>query len=445
MMKQGFYWLIVMMIGMAVGLPTLHAQEDAPDIDEFVFAEEEPQPLNMEVVRDSIGYPEESVAAGEQGTVIARVLVDTTGRYLDHKIVKYAATPLVLAVEEHLPDLQFSPAIANGQKIKFWVNIPFNFKLVDQNEVNRELVQRRIDSLTEELRVDADNWITWHRRGVQYTQLQDYESALTDFNESLRLNPRKNKRRKKKNSYDYLFYSLFSRGLVKANLADTLGAVEDLTKALQAATDMAVPDSGVEATLANTYLERGYQQALLKRFAEAELDYREAIARMDSADRCDMWELMVDLGLSSDNDLLLAEAYDQLIGCAAEPSEMLYYSRGYYRRQAAQYEDAIADFRKVVGMTENPSIKMAALNYLALAQLDAGLPADAEATTEQVLQLNSLNPLAYYVKAQIAIKMNNEPKICENLRRALVYGVAGEEAEIAKQQMLNVCGVEFEE
>ncbi|MEO0896316.1 MAG: TonB family protein [Bacteroidota bacterium] len=103
---------------------------DAPD-DINPLLEAQPVPINMDIVKRLIGYPKVARDNGIQGMVVVRVLVDETGAYEDHILINQVAEELSTEVEQQLPQLKFTPAIQNGRPIKFWVNIPFNFKLID--------------------------------------------------------------------------------------------------------------------------------------------------------------------------------------------------------------------------------------------------------------------------------------------------------------------------
>lgn len=93
---------------------------------------QEPQPKNMRSVQRAIGYPEEARNAGVEGIIMARVLVDEKGRYVKHKFPCPAPDILKTAVSKELPKLRFIPALLEGnRKTKFWVNIPFEFKLLN--------------------------------------------------------------------------------------------------------------------------------------------------------------------------------------------------------------------------------------------------------------------------------------------------------------------------
>ncbi|GAB4415703.1 MAG: hypothetical protein OHK0039_24490 [Bacteroidia bacterium] len=105
--------------------------EQEPSMDAFIFAEEEPQPINMDDIKKLIGYPQIARDAGIEGSVVVRVLVDKKGNYNKHRIINQVHPVLAKAVEEHVAKLRFTPAIQGGKPIQFWVNIPFNFKLLN--------------------------------------------------------------------------------------------------------------------------------------------------------------------------------------------------------------------------------------------------------------------------------------------------------------------------
>jgi len=102
-----------------------------PGIGDFIAVEEEPKPVNIDEIKKLVGYPQIARDAGIQGQVVVRVLVDKNGRYSKHKVVNQIHPILAEAVEKHISKLKFTPAIQGGRPIKFWVNIPFNFKLLN--------------------------------------------------------------------------------------------------------------------------------------------------------------------------------------------------------------------------------------------------------------------------------------------------------------------------
>lgn len=104
--------------------------EQEPSDGIFIFAEEEPVPLNLEEVKKAIGYPRAALDANIEGLVVVRILVDKTGSYSRHKLINTGNPLLSKAVEAELHRLHFTPAIQGGKPIAFWVNIPFKFSQV---------------------------------------------------------------------------------------------------------------------------------------------------------------------------------------------------------------------------------------------------------------------------------------------------------------------------
>lgn len=104
---------------------------EEPDINAFIFADVEPKPTNMLDIQKSIGYPQIAKDAGIQGNVVIRILVDEKGNYRKHRVINEVHPILTKAVTKHVDKLKFEPAIHEGKPIKYWVNVPFAFKLLN--------------------------------------------------------------------------------------------------------------------------------------------------------------------------------------------------------------------------------------------------------------------------------------------------------------------------
>lgn len=91
----------------------------------------EPRPINLNEVRQNVGYPLEALTKGIEGTVVLKVLVDKEGNYAEHKVVRSSHESLLKACEAQIENLKFSPATLKEEPIKFWVHIPFMWKYED--------------------------------------------------------------------------------------------------------------------------------------------------------------------------------------------------------------------------------------------------------------------------------------------------------------------------
>ncbi len=416
-------------------VPSLLAQTEEPDINAFVFADEEPKPLNLGDVRQQIGYPEQAIEQNIQGNVVVRLLVDEEGQYIRHKIITSANPILRGAVEDHVAELQFSPARVDGKAIKFWINIPFSFKLLDERT---EDLKAAIDSLTQLIVSEPDNYTYYHQRGVNQSQLGKNPEAIADLDKSLLLNPRKNKKKAAKNTYNYLVYTHYSRAAVRVGMELYDSALVDYEKALRYLTEMKVQDSAVSAMLPLIRLERGYTYMLKEDFEKARIDYR-WVLKNDTSQRCTVYPLLADIGITEKNNEELTWVYTGLMECEPE-NGLLWYSRGYYRLESGDFTGAIEDFAEVQERNENRMIRIAAHNQSAQAYLKLGQVESAEAAIDAAIGINALNPQSYFFRGNIEEGKGNMEAACKDWVWAMEFGLGGSDQEKCQLKLDEHCG-----
>ena len=407
---------------------------DEPDIDTYVFADVEPKPLNMKAVQDQIGYPQAAVDSGIQGQVILRVLVDESGKYLNHKVVKGAHPLLSTAVAEHIAELSFSPAMREGKAIKFWVNIPFNFRMIDQSP--EEMQQGQINALTKQITENPKDYQALLTRGIAYREINDYDKAMSDFRQSMAVNPRTNK--KKESTLSYIFFAQFAHGTIHSLNEAWAAAVADFDLAFETAESMKKKDSLVTATLAKVYLERGFARFQLKQYDLADADYNEVIRR-DPVQKCEVYSLKSELNLGRENFAGVVDAMNQLVEC--EPNDQyLYYSRGYYKTKMGDFAGAIEDFTYTAEKNPNQAFKMAALNMTGWSYMKTGNMAAAYASIEKSLGMNVLNAQTYYYRGLIYQGDGKQDLACADWKKALDFGLEGDEMDKANALIEEKCG-----
>lgn len=113
-----------------VNSPNVEFPIQEPDIEEYIAVSDFPKPINIDDIKKLVGYPEQARDNGIQGKVVLRILVDKNGHYLKHKVVSNPDLVLTEAVEKHIEKVRFQPAMKDGKPVKYWVNIPFHFKLL---------------------------------------------------------------------------------------------------------------------------------------------------------------------------------------------------------------------------------------------------------------------------------------------------------------------------
>ncbi|MDW8332778.1 MAG: energy transducer TonB, partial [Bacteroidia bacterium] len=109
------------------------AQHPAPD--EFVAVDKQPAPLNLPDVKRSIVYPAAALDSAVAGKVFVKILVDESGRPVEHRIIKSPHRLLSEAVESRVYDLRFSPAERDGKPIAAWVTLPFQFAIEEKKKL----------------------------------------------------------------------------------------------------------------------------------------------------------------------------------------------------------------------------------------------------------------------------------------------------------------------
>jgi tetratricopeptide (TPR) repeat protein len=429
------FWTCLWLLAALLPQQNLFAQDEVPDVNAFIFVDEEPVPTNLNEVRGQMIYPEDAIQQGITGTVVARVLVGADGTYQQHKIVKAIHPSLAAAVSAKLPELAFTPAKIKGEPTMYWINMPFPFRLVDEREEN---IKAKIEELTDQLTGEPDNHEFWHKRGVQRSELGQYEDALIDFDESLELNPRKNKKKLAKSTYEYLFYSHYARAAVLSNLNRFDSAIVDYTSALKIAEEMKAPDSTVEATISTVYLERGYNQSLKEDYEAAKVDYRWVLAN-DTSLSCTVYPLLADLLLAEEVPGELVPVYSGLIDCQPE-NEMLYYSRGYYRLESGDAVGSVSDFGVVVERSSNQQLTIAAYNQAGRAYFEQEKYEQALQEIQGALDINALNPLSYYYRGLVEFAQGKEEEACESVRKSLSFGMDGENKDEAVLWYNEHCG-----
>jgi len=415
--------LLLMLICWGIGAWAF-AQSQDPDINQYVFVEEEPQPINLKEVNQEIGYPDSARAYGIEGRVVARILIDEEGNYLKHKITSEGDTLLAQAVAAHLSDLKFTPAIQNGEPIKYWINIPFNFKL-QQKSPQEEAIAYYTNLLEE----DSENYMAYLQRGLQYLELQEYDRAQTDFDKSLSYNPAEEDR--EDSSVNFLFYTYYARAKTESARGEFSKSKEDLTQAIEIAEDMGDTDSLVANTLPNVYLDRGYSYYADSALDASLTDYEKALEIAPEL-KCDIYPLMADVLVAQDNMEAAVKAYDEMIAC--EPDDrLLYYSRGFYKMNMEDYTGAVADFRETASRNTDPNIRIAAYNSSAQANMEAGDYEAAHADLEKALNVNVLNAQSYYIRGLLNQAQDNTEAMCADLKKAISYGFEDQEPQKAQQ------------
>ncbi|MEM9721002.1 MAG: TonB family protein [Bacteroidota bacterium] len=398
--------------------------EDEPDINEFIFVEEEAKPINLAEVNQTIGYPDSARIKGIEGRVVARILVDEEGNYLKHQITGKADSLLVVAVEEHISELKFSPAKNGGKVLKYWVNIPFNFKLDLKSPQ-----EQAIDYLTALMAEKGETYMGYLQRGLQYLEIGQFESALADFDKSLAMNPAPES--EPDSGKSFRVYAYYGRAKAHSSSDKWVETLSDLNSAIAIAESDAGQDSLIASTLPNMYSDRGFAQFTQEKFDGALEDYSQAVS-LAPQNACEVYTLIADVYIARDQFKELVATYDKIIECKPN-DKLITYSRGFYRMELGDYQGAVEDFHATVDRNLDPNVRIAALNSSSQANLRMENYEGALKDLEEALVINVLNAKTYFLRAKVYLAQGNTEGLCKDLGLAMDYGLEDQSPEDAQE------------
>ena len=268
---------------------------------------------------------------------------------------------------------------------------------------------RAITSYDEALNLNPNHPWIYNNRGLAYSDLQQYDLALADFERAIELNPQSaNPYNNRGNIYYQLkqyqkaldsyhqaitiepsaIEAYNNRGLVYQDLGQYNKALANYDRAIA----LAPQDTDSHTNRGNTYrLLEQYDRALAEQKRAIELDPQYALAYNNRA--------LVYYDLEQ-YDSALAD-FERAI--AIEPqSPLIYSNRGGTYKELKQYDLALADFNKALEL--DPNYTDAYYNragvYLELQQYDLAL-----VDLNKAVELNPESDRAYYTRGNVYVQL----------------------------------------
>lgn len=404
------------------------AQQTEPGIHEYIHVDEEPIPVNLTEVLEKVGYPKEAIDAGVQGRAIVRILVDEEGNYVKHEFMKELHPAISSAINEHVESLTFTPALVNNTQVKYWMNVPFPFKLIQEEQDPRSTA---IEILTKALAEDTTNYTAYLNRGIQYRELGLHELALKDFVKSLEYNPeQKSPVSINPDTPDsmlvskaYMFYAHYAKGTVYASRQEFSNAIDAMTEALVHSQPLEERDTTIQQTLPSLYLERGFAYARSEDFEAALEDFYWVDERYPEL-VCQTYPLIMDIYLAQRDFEKLIQAYDKFVPCRPDDPS-IYYTRGFYKTFVGDYASALIDFDSTLSKEPISSLQVATLNRKGWTQMKLDKTDEALTTIQEAIKLNVLNPQSYFYLALLDEKLGNIESACQNAQKSIGYFMEG--------------------
>jgi tetratricopeptide (TPR) repeat protein len=249
--------------------------------------------------------------------------------------------------------------------------------------------QSALSDYTKAIELNPRLVLAYNNRGNLKQQLGDWDGAIFDFTKVLGINPRS------ATAYN-------NRGVVYADLGRSLDAIADYTQAIQ-----------LEPTFAGAYSNRGNSYSHQDRYPEAIADYSRAIElqpdfHITYLNRANMYRVQEDFTRS------LAD-FDRAI--EIEPNlAFAYYNRGVCHRQAGNHQQAIDDYTQSIRLDGKYSH---AYYHRANARQYLGDKRGAIADYTQTIRFEPTNSRAYYNRAVIRGELQDYQSALEDLDLAI--------------------------
>lgn len=224
--------------------------------------------------------------------------------------------------------------------------------LIYQKSPQHENLKLALEAYSQYLLSRRDSASAFLNRGDTYKDLEMYSEAISDYTESLKLNP------------DF-FWALRNRGYILyryLNLPDA--AIKDLDRAIE-----------LDPDAAWSYMSRGAVYIGMKKYAEAKKDYNKAMEL--AADDVNIIYNNAVLALYMSDPALAESLFTRAIGIATDKEYIanLELKRGLSRLAQEKYADAVSDFES--SMQKNTENRIYPALYWLLTLKMSGMPFDA--------------------------------------------------------------------
>ncbi|MEM6766435.1 MAG: energy transducer TonB [Bacteroidota bacterium] len=427
-MSRVFYATLLLLIS----VPVFSQRNAKPGIHEFVSVDKEPVILNLLKVKLEMGYPIKAQKAGIEGIVYSRVLVSEEGKYLEHDLTRRAHPILNQAVNRFLPSLEFIPAKKNDRKVKYWMNIPFYFKLTKETKhlEPRFVIYRgkaRVRKNISQAQMNFD-------KAVEALKHQDNQLALICLSRSINMNP------SGKHAERSLlrFNAHLERGKLWLKKRKFDQAEVDFTEAI----GIGIQHSDLIdlETMATLYFHRGGARLIMMKYPEAFSDFQWIISSYAGFPKQqEVYEKMGIIHLASKHYHLAKEDFILAKNLGLSPS-LFHFHMGSTLMMEGDFEHAEQQFSQSLTYQPVGDILIKCWNSLAELALLSENPEKALNLIQNGLETDTEHPLPYYSKGLVMEKIGGDAGACSQFKLALDKGLIGMKRERALRFIEENCG-----
>ena len=415
-----------------ISVPVLSQKLSTPGIHEFVNVDKEPVILNLTKIKLEMGYPVKAQKAGIEGVVYSRVLVDEYGKYVEHDLTRRAHPLLNQAVNRFLPSLEFLAAEKNNKKVKYWMNIPFYFKLHKDNQFlePRFVIQKGKSKVRKNISQAQLNY----ERAMEALKHQEVQIAFINLSRSINMNP------SSKNLQNGIlrYHAHLERGKIWLEQENYEQATNDFTESIGIGLQHA--DLFDLESLAQLYFLRGKTKMAMMEYPAAFSDFQWILARFDAFPlQHEIYQNMGIIHLASKHYSEAKEDFILAKNLGLSPS-LFHFQMGSTLMMEGKFLDAEKQFKQSLTFQPDGDILIKCWNSLAELALFNEDPEKALNLIQSGLETDEEHPVPYYTKALVLESLGGEESACSQFKMAIEKGLMGMKREKALEFLEGNCG-----
>ncbi|MEM7511733.1 MAG: energy transducer TonB [Bacteroidota bacterium] len=415
-----------------ISVPVLSQKLSTPGIHEFVNVDKEPVILNLTKINLEMGYPVKAQKAGIEGVVYSRVLVNEYGEYVEHDLTRRAHPILNQAVNRYLPSLEFLPAVKNNRKIRYWLNVPFYFKLHKDNQFlePRFVIQKGKTKVRKNISQAQLNY----DRAIEALKHQEVQVAFVCLSRSINMNP--SCKHLEKGMLRY--HAHLERGKIWLEQENYEQATNDFTESIGIGLQHA--DLFDLESLAHLYFLRGKTKMAMMEYPAAFSDFQWILARFDAFPlQHEIYQYMGIIHLASKyydeakEDFILAK------NLGLSPS-LFHFHMGSALMMEGKFTEAEKQFHQSLTFQPDGDILIKCWNSLAELALFSDNHEKALNLIQSGLETDEEHPIPYYTKALVLESLGGDESACNQFKMAIEKGLIGLKRERALKFLEGNCG-----
>lgn len=421
-------WITGPLFSQTAAIPTSRE----PGFHEFIFVDQEPEPINLPEIQSRIPYPAKAYWNNTGGTMYFRVLVNEHGQYEKHKVTRIIDPVLMEAADPYIKKLKFTPARIGNRNVKYWVNLSFAFNPRGISRNTQELKHPTLfhQTLAHKLLSSNRKGDRYLNKGMVLTEEEKYSEALEVLSRCIRFTPRKQR------SYPLLVNAYYHRGRIYGRMGDWKQADEDFTEAIGYLNTKGSISEELQEVGPAIFLHRALASIQMGEEVRALNDYC-WVGRMFSENLWSQTDVFAEYTLPETDLRVCSRALGRMSDI--DPDDLL------LKTQMENLSVYLTSGEQSLGqggirVSDRPEVQIfSGKTQDAWTQVKTQNFESALATVSEVIESDPHNAEAYLVKALAMVAIGADNEACLQLDQALVYGLSEDKRQRVLSLMQKIC------